>query len=71
MVTANKELLANVGAEIFAAAEASGVDVLFEAAVGGGIPLVRPLRESCWEPIDQVMGIVNGTTNYILTRMTE
>ena len=49
-----------------------GVDVLFEAAVGGGIPLVRPLRESLLgEPIDQVMGIVNGTTNYILTRMTE
>ncbi len=72
VVTANKELLANVGAEIFAAAEASGVDVLFEAAVGGGIPLVRPLRESLLgEPIDQVMGIVNGTTNYILTRMTE
>ena len=72
VVTANKELLANVGAEVFAAAEASGVDVLFEAAVGGGIPLVRPLRESLLgEPIDQVMGIVNGTTNYILTRMTE
>ncbi len=46
--------------------------MLFEAAVGGGIPLVRPLRESLLgEPIDQVMGIVNGTTNYILTRMTE
>ena len=72
VVTANKELLANVGAEVFATAEASGVDVLFEAAVGGGIPLVRPLRESLLgEPIDQVMGIVNGTTNYILTRMTE
>ena len=72
VVTANKELLANVGGEIFATAEASGVDVLFEAAVGGGIPLVRPLRESLLgEPIDQVMGIVNGTTNYILTRMTE
>ncbi len=57
---------------MFATAEASGVDVLFEAAVGGGIPLVRPLRESLLgEPIDQVMGIVNGTTNYILTRMTE
>ncbi len=72
VVTANKELLANVGGEIFATAETSGVDVLFEAAVGGGIPLVRPLRESLLgEPIDQVMGIVNGTTNYILTRMTE
>ena len=72
VVTANKELLANFGGEIFATAETSGVDVLFEAAVGGGIPLVRPLRESLLgEPIDQVMGIVNGTTNYILTQMTE
>jgi homoserine dehydrogenase len=72
VVTANKELLANVGAEIFAAAEAAGVDVLFEAAVAGGIPLVRPLRESLLgEPVDRIMGIVNGTTNYILTRMTE
>jgi homoserine dehydrogenase len=72
VITANKELLANVGGEIFAAAEAAGVDVLFEAAVGGGIPLVRPLRESLLgEPIDQVMGIINGTTNYILTRMSE
>ncbi len=72
VVTANKELLANVGAEIFAAAEAAGVDVLFEAAVAGGIPLVRPLRESLLgEPVDQILGIVNGTTNYILTRMTE
>jgi len=72
VVTANKELLANHGGEVFATAEASGVDVLFEAAVGGGIPLVRPLRESLLgEPIDRVMGIVNGTTNYILTRMAE
>ncbi len=72
VVTANKELLATVGAEIFAAAEAAGVDVLFEAAVAGGIPLVRPLRESLLgEPIRRVMGIVNGTTNYILTQMTE
>jgi homoserine dehydrogenase len=46
VVTANKELLANVGAELFTAAEAAGVDLLFEAAVGGGIPLIRPLRES-------------------------
>jgi len=72
VVTANKELLANHGSEIFAAADASGVDILFEAAVAGGIPLVRPLRESLLgEPIEQVMGIVNGTTNYILTQMTE
>jgi homoserine dehydrogenase len=72
VVSANKELLANHGAELFAAAEAAGVDLLFEAAVGGGIPFIRPLRESlAGERIDRVMGIVNGTTNYILTRMTE
>jgi homoserine dehydrogenase len=72
VVTGNKELLANVGAELFAAAEAAGVDLLFEAAVAGGIPLIRPLRESlAGERITRVMGIVNGTTNYILTRMTE
>jgi len=72
VITGNKELLANVGAELFAAAEASGVDLLFEAAVGGGIPVIRPLRESlAGERITRVTGIVNGTTNYILTRMTE
>jgi homoserine dehydrogenase len=72
VVTANKELLAHDGAELFAAAEAAGVDLLFEAAVAGGIPLVRPLRESLLgEPISRVLGIVNGTTNYILTRMAE
>ncbi|MGH9112146.1 MAG: homoserine dehydrogenase [Acidimicrobiales bacterium] len=72
VVTGNKELLANVGAELFAAADDAGVDLLFEAAVGGGIPVIRPLRESlAGERIDRVMGIVNGTTNYILTRMTE
>jgi homoserine dehydrogenase len=72
VVTANKELLANIGAELFEAAEAAGVDLLFEAAVAGGIPLIRPLRESLvGEPIRRVMGIVNGTTNYILTRMSE
>jgi homoserine dehydrogenase len=72
VVTANKELLARHGGELFAAAEATGVDLLFEAAVGGGIPMVRPLRESlAGEPVETVLGIVNGTTNYILTRMTE
>ena len=72
VVTANKELLANVGAELFAAADHAGVDLLFEAAVAGGIPVIRPLRESlAGERIQRVMGIVNGTTNYILTRMTE
>ena len=72
VVTGNKELLANVGAELFAAAEGAGVDLLFEAAVAGGIPFIRPLRESlAGERIDRILGIVNGTTNYILTRMTE
>ncbi len=72
VVTANKELLANVGVELFQAADAHGVDLLFEAAVAGGIPIVRTLRESLrGEPIRRVMGIVNGTTNYILTKMTE
>jgi homoserine dehydrogenase len=72
VVTANKELLANVGTELFAAADAAGVDLLFEAAVAGGIPLVRALRESLrGEPVRRVLGIVNGTTNFILTRMSE
>lgn len=72
VITANKVLLATCGAELFRAAESGGVDLLFEAAVAGGIPFVRPLRESLLaEPVDRVLGIVNGTTNYILTRMTE
>lgn len=72
VVTANKELLANHGAELYAAAAAAGVDLLFEAAVAGGVPLMRVLRESLMgEPVERVMGIVNGTTNYILSEMTE
>ena len=72
VITGNKELLAARGAELFQAAEGAGVDLLFEAAVAGGIPIIRPLRESLvGERITRVMGIVNGTTNYILTRMTE
>ena len=72
VITGNKELLANVGAELYAAAEANGVDLLFEAAVAGGIPVIRSLRESLrGEPITRVMGIINGTTNFILTKMTE
>ena len=72
VVTANKALLAACGGELFAAAEAAGVDLLFEAAVAGGVPIIRPLRESLLaEPITRVLGIVNGTTNYILTKMTE
>ena len=70
VVTANKELLANHGAELWDTANAAGVDLLFEASVAGGIPLIRALRESlAGERIHRVMGIVNGTTNYILTRM--
>ncbi len=72
VVTANKELLANHGAELFAAADAAGVDLLFEAAVAGGIPLMRPLHRSLvGESIGRITGIVNGTTNYILTRMSD
>ena len=72
VVTANKELLANCGAELFEAASTAGVDLLFEAAVAGGIPLIRPLRESlAGEQIRRVMGIVNGTTNFILSKMSE
>ncbi|MDJ0663447.1 MAG: homoserine dehydrogenase [Acidimicrobiia bacterium] len=72
VVTANKELIAARGAQLIAAAEESGVALLFEAAVGGGIPIIRPLSETlAGERLTRVMGIVNGTTNYILTRMSE
>ena len=72
VITANKELLANVGAELYDLAAANGVDLLFEAAAAGAIPIVRPLRESLLgEDIHRVIGIVNGTTNYILSRMDD
>ena len=72
VITANKALIAAEGSDLFAAADANGVDLLFEAAVAGGIPFIRPLRESlAGEQISRIMGIVNGTTNYILTKMTE
>ncbi len=72
VVTANKELLADCGAELFDAASKAGVDLLFEAAVAGAIPIMRPLRESlAGDRIQRVLGIVNGTTNFILTRMSE
>ena len=72
VVTANKELVASRGPELNAAAEQSGVPFLFEAAVGGGIPIIRPLSETlAGEPVERVLGIVNGTTNFILTRMAE
>jgi len=70
VITANKALLATEGGTIFAAAEAAGVDVYYEAAVAGAIPIVRPLRESLvGDEITAVLGIVNGTTNFILDRM--
>jgi homoserine dehydrogenase len=72
VITANKELIARHGPELFAIAADAGVDLLFEASVAGGIPLIRPLRESlAGDRIHRVLGIVNGTTNYILTRMAE
>lgn len=72
VVTANKALLAKHGAEIFAAAKENGVDLYYEAAVAGAIPILRPLRESIvGDSVTRVMGIVNGTTNYILTKMDE
>jgi homoserine dehydrogenase len=72
VVTANKELMAACSEELFDAAAKAGVDLLFEAAVAGAIPLMRPLRESlAGDRIIRVLGIVNGTTNFILTRMTE
>ncbi len=70
VVSANKDLIAEHGQELFAAAESSGADLLFEASVGGGIPIIRPLKQCLvGNHIDEVMGIVNGTTNYILTKM--
>jgi homoserine dehydrogenase len=70
VVTANKALLAERGAELHAAADKHGVDLYYEAAVAGAIPLLRPLRESLvGDKIKRVLGIVNGTTNFILDRM--
>jgi homoserine dehydrogenase len=72
VVTANKALLAKHGAELYAAADNANVDLYYEAAVAGAIPIIRPLRESLvGDHVLKVMGIVNGTTNYILTKMDE
>ncbi len=72
VVTANKALLAVHGDEIFAAARAAGVDVGFEASVGGGIPILRAVREGmAANRVSRVFGILNGTTNFILTEMKE
>ncbi len=70
VVTANKAAISRFGAEIFTAANEAGVYVMLEAAVGGGIPVIQPLKQSLSvNRIDTIIGIVNGTTNYILTRM--
>jgi homoserine dehydrogenase len=72
VVTANKELLARDGATLAATAEKNNVDLYYEASVAGAIPLLRPLRESLvGDRVKKVLGIVNGTTNYILTKMDE
>ena len=72
VVTANKDLVATHGHELLEAAEESGVDFLFEAAVAGAIPIIRPLKQClAANEIQEVIGIVNGTTNFILTKMIE
>ncbi|MBU2499008.1 MAG: homoserine dehydrogenase, partial [Proteobacteria bacterium] len=72
VVTANKALLAECGKEIYEAAEKYKVNLAFEASVGGGIPVIRALRDGlCANRINMMMGILNGTSNYILTRMTD
>ena len=69
-MTANKALLAQDGPTLYAAADEAGVDVYFEAAVAGAIPIVRPVRESlAGDRVTRVLGIVNGTTNYVLDKM--
>jgi homoserine dehydrogenase len=70
VVTANKALLARHGSELLVAADKAGVDLYFEASVAGAIPLLRPIRESlAGDTVNRVMGIVNGTTNFILSKM--
>lgn len=72
VVTSNKELVATKGAELLKVAQEKNVNFLFEASVGGGIPIIRPLN-SCLtaDEIEEITGIVNGTTNYMMTEMTE
>ena len=68
--TSNKELVAKHGAELLALADEKNVNFLFEASVGGGIPIIRPLNQSLTaDEIDEITGILNGTTNYMLTKM--
>jgi len=71
VVTANKDVVARYGRELFEVAEKKKVDFMFEGSVGGGIPIIRPLKQClAANKISEVMGIVNGTTNYMLTKMT-
>ncbi|MFH1429769.1 MAG: homoserine dehydrogenase [Candidatus Margulisiibacteriota bacterium] len=72
VVTSNKEVIAKCGREIFKTAKENGVNIFYEAAVGGGIPILRPLNKClAANKIEEVCGIVNGTTNYILSKMTK
>lgn len=72
VVTANKDLMAECGGELLDIADENGCDLLFEAAVAGGIPIIRPMKQClAGNDIDTVIGIVNGTTNYIMTKMSE
>ncbi len=72
VVTSNKELVAKHGAELLKIAKEENINFLFEASVGGGIPIIRPLNQSLTaDEIYQITGILNGTTNYILTKMSE
>lgn len=71
VVTANKEVLAKHGPELLAVAAQKGVDLFFEGSVAGGIPIIKPLRESlAANRVQAIVGIINGTTNYMLTRMS-
>ncbi len=72
VVTSNKELVAKHGTELLQIAKEKNVNYLFEASVGGGIPIIRPLYSSlCADELTEILGILNGTTNYILTQMTK
>lgn len=72
VVTANKDVVAQFGKDMFDTAEKHGVDFMFEASVGGGIPIITPLKQCLTaNKVTEIMGIVNGTTNYMLTKMTD
>lgn len=72
LVTANKDVIAKYGKELFDIAEKNNLDVMFEASVAGGIPIIHPLKDCLiGNKIQEIMGIINGTTNYMLTKMTQ